>query len=157
MPRYRSSRKHAFRPIKSSRGQSMFLRFLSEPQFEALQKFASRSSAPHVHPAAFRDISVADPISLIHALHGEEQARRRGEDVGGSLGDAFSSLGSGLYDVFIKPFWKEEKEALYAEMPELQLGRELSECLEGFGPHASNVSLPGRVRALRRPQPGSCP
>ena len=141
MPRYRSSRRRAYKPITSYRGQSMFLRVLSDSQFNALQQLASQTSDPHVHPGAFQDIATADRISLIHALHGEEQARQRNEDVGGSLGDAFASLGNGIYDHLLKPvyddvlkpIWNEEKQALYEEMPELQ-------ALEDAWNEVSNIS-----------------
>ena len=99
----------------------MFLRILSDSQFNALQRLASQREDPDVHPGAFQDIANSDRISLIHALHEEEQARQRNEDVGGSLGSAFNSLGQGLYTNFVKPIWDEEKQALFAEMPELQV------------------------------------
>ena len=76
MPRYRSSRRRAYKPITSYRGQSMFLRVLSDTQFNALQQLASRASDPTFTRGIFR---TADRISLIHALHGEEQARQRNE------------------------------------------------------------------------------
>ena len=65
-------------------------------------------------------------VDVVHALHGEHEARRQGEEVGGGIGDALSWVGNTLYDYVIKPLWHSElKPALEEEFPEFKEAEEI--------------------------------
>ena len=100
MPLYRSPAYPTFRPLKSVERQTVFLRGISDEQFEQFQEHAKTASDPGIHDQAFKDISRASRLQLIHGLWGEHHARHRGEPTGGGLGSAFNWLGKKLWSPF---------------------------------------------------------
>ena len=101
MPKYRRRQKQSFKPLRRPEQFAWFLGMLNDDQFSEFQ--SQESQAPHVHPAAFDDARKSSKLQLIHALHQEHKAGKRGQLVGGGLGDAMNSLGKMLFDVGIKP------------------------------------------------------
>ena len=101
MPAYRRRQRRVFRPLQRPEQFGWFLGMLDENQFAEFQR--QTSEATHVHPAAFEDAQKSSKLQLIHALHAEHKAGRRGQKIGGGLGDAMNSLGKTLFNVGMKP------------------------------------------------------
>ena len=101
MPRYRRRQKLVFKPFRHPRQFAFFLGMLTEEQLAEFQNL--EVDAPRVHPGAFEDARKSTSAQIIHALHAEHRAAKRGEHVGGGLGDALNSLGKTLFNVGIKP------------------------------------------------------
>lgn len=98
MPRYKSRRKKPFKRIKTAKALATFIAQLGPREFKALQEAAKTRQSKHVHPGAFKDLSTGSKQQLIHAIHEEEKARHSGSPVGGGLTDAFSDMGSWMWD-----------------------------------------------------------
>ena len=101
MPKYRRRQKRVFKPLLKPEQFGWFLGMLSEEQFAEFQN--QTAGEPHVHPAAYEDAQKSSKLQLIHALHAEHKASKRGHKVGGGLSDAMNSLGKTLFNVGIKP------------------------------------------------------
>ena len=95
MPRYSAPVSYIWQPLQSAHRQTVFLRNISEAQFQDIQQFAKTAQAEHIHPGAFQDIANAESRQhLIYGLWQEHHARtKRGEKTGGGLGDALNWVG----------------------------------------------------------------
>ena len=98
MPRYSHPITDKFRPFRSVHQHGYFLTQLSADQWSAFQEVAAKHSDDRVHPQAFHDIATNDRKSILHALHAEHQARKKGEHVGGGIWDGIVSVGSCFWD-----------------------------------------------------------
>jgi hypothetical protein len=90
MPRYRPKQKtDARKPLKTAHQRTVFLRNLSDEEFEKMKVFTDKPP-DHIHPDAVADLKRASKHQLIHGLWVEQGRKYEGEPVGGGLTDAFS-------------------------------------------------------------------
>ena len=94
MPKYSIPVSRKWQPLQSAHRQAVFLRNISQSQFEDIQNFAKSAQVEHVHSGAFQDIANAkNRQHLIFGLYEERKARKRNEKTGGGLGDALNWIG----------------------------------------------------------------
>jgi hypothetical protein len=107
MPRYsKRDRKKKYKSLKDARHFARALGGLRDDDWRVFQKAAEDRTNHHrsVHAGAYKDLATGGRLDVLWAITEERKAHKRGQYVGGGLGDAFNSIFGSLYTVGIKPF-----------------------------------------------------
>ena len=108
MPRYSSKnkKKGEFKTLKSVHQHARLLGSLRDDDWRLIQKVAEDRTKhhKHVHHGAYKDLASGGRLDVLWGINEEHKARKKGEYVGGGLGDALASAAKTLWKMGSMPF-----------------------------------------------------